>query len=92
MKAHYGYEDGSGRFYITVDTELCTGCEECVAVCPADVFAMVEEDPLEDRQVAAVATAGRKRLADLCSSCKPRGYQLLPCVDACTPGALRHSW
>ena len=22
MKAHYGYEDGSGRYYITVDTDL----------------------------------------------------------------------
>jgi len=40
MKAHHGYEDGSGRYDITVDTDLCNGCEECVkvAACEPDAI------------------------------------------------------
>ena len=92
MKAHYGYEDGSGRFYIGVDTELCTGCEECIKVCPAGALEMVEEDPLEDRLVAAVVESHRKQIKYSCNPCQPSGYQELPCVSACEPGALTHSW
>jgi Fe-S-cluster-containing hydrogenase component 2 len=92
MKAHHGYEDGSGSFYLTVDTELCTGCEECVKVCPAAVLVMAEDDPVEENLVAAVAGGKRKQLAQACNPCKPRGYQALPCVSACAASALSHSW
>jgi Fe-S-cluster-containing hydrogenase component 2 len=92
MLAHHGYEDGSGRYYITVDTELCTGCEECVKVCPAGALVMVEEDPIEERLVAAVADGHRKKITYSCNPCKPTGYVSLPCVTACEPRALVHSW
>ena len=36
MKANYGYKDGSGEYYITIDTELCNSCSKCVEVCPVD--------------------------------------------------------
>ena len=26
MKANYGYKDGSGEFFITLDTDRCTAC------------------------------------------------------------------
>jgi len=92
MLAHYGYEDGSGRYYISVDTERCTGCEECVHVCPAQVLEMIEEDPIEERLVAAVAAAHRKQIKYSCNPCKPTGYTSLPCVEVCEPLALQHSW
>ena len=92
MKAHYGYEDASGRYYLTIDTDRCTSCEECVRICPADVLEMVEEDPIEERMVAAVADAVRKQLRYACSPCKPGGHGTLPCVAACAPGAIEHSW
>ncbi len=92
MKAHHGYEDGSGRYYITVDTELCDGCEECVEACPAGVLAMVEEDPIEERMVAAVSAEHRKKIKYSCNPCKPTGYTSLPCVSVCKPAALTHSW
>jgi Fe-S-cluster-containing hydrogenase component 2 len=92
MKAHYGYEDGSGRYYITVDTDLCSGCLECVKVCPAGALVMVEEDPIEERLVAAVADGHRKKIKYSCNPCKPTGYVSLPCVAVCEPRALAHSW
>jgi Fe-S-cluster-containing hydrogenase component 2 len=92
MKAHYGYEDGSGCYYVTVDTSRCDGCGECVKACPAGVFALVEEDPLEERVVAAVAPAHGRKIKYSCNPCKPSGYTTLPCVAACGPDALVHSW
>jgi Fe-S-cluster-containing hydrogenase component 2 len=92
MLAHYGYEDGSGRYYITVDTARCTGCRDCVVVCPAGVLGMVEEDPVEERLVAAVSDEHRKKIKYSCSPCKPAGCTALPCVAACGPDALSHAW
>lgn len=92
MKAHYGYEDGSGRYTITVDTDLCNGCEECVKVCPASVFGMIEDDPVEERMVAAVSEEHRKKIKYSCNPCKPAGHTALPCVTACEPAAIVHSW
>lgn len=92
MQAHYGYEDGSGPYYITIDTDKCNGCEECVKVCPAQVLEMDEEDPLEERRVATVAHAHRRRLKESCALCKPNGHAAPPCVTACEPAAIEHSW
>ena len=94
MRAHYGYEDGSGTTYITIDTERCNGCEDCVKACPAGVLTMAEEDPIEERMVAAVAESQRKQLRSACSPCKPgdRPAAALPCVKACGPDAIAHSW
>jgi len=30
-------------YEVEVDEEKCTGCEECVSVCPVDVFEMKDE-------------------------------------------------
>lgn len=30
-------------FVVTVDEDKCEGCEECVDVCPVEVFEMVDE-------------------------------------------------
>jgi ferredoxin len=97
MIANYGYEDGSGFYYITIDGAACTICEQhpCVAVCPQGVYALETDD--YDDLVAVVTEAARKRLRDLCSSCKGHNgsggaQHKLPCTSACPAGALRHSW
>jgi len=92
MRAHYGYEDGSGRYYITIDTDRCNGCAECVRLCPAAVLEMVEDDPLEPAAVAAVTAAQRNRLREACAPCKASGQGALPCVAACAPDAITHSF
>jgi Fe-S-cluster-containing hydrogenase component 2 len=89
--ANYGYEDGSGSYYITIDGDVCATCSEhgCVSACPQAVFS-IEMDDYDD-YVAVVAEGARKRLRELCSGCKSPQREL-PCVKACTGGALRHSW
>jgi ferredoxin len=96
MRANYGYKDASGEFYITIDTDLCNGCGDCVPACPAHVFVVEDEDPndpLRDEPVAMVAEDKRRKLKYECSPCKPtKGRPPLPCVEACKAGAISHSW
>lgn len=95
MIANYGYEDGSGKYFISVDTEKCTGCGACVEACPYGVFEVVDDpiDPLSDSQVAVVTEAERKKIKYTCGPCKPVvDRPPLPCVAACEEDALSHSW
>lgn len=95
MKANYGYKDGSGEYFITVDSDNCTGCGACVRACPAGVFEIVADpyDPLAEKQIAVVTEEHRKRLKYSCMPCKPKGERKpLPCVAACQPGVIAHSW
>jgi adenylylsulfate reductase subunit B len=34
MRANYGYADGSGEWYLTIDTDVCDACGACVKACP----------------------------------------------------------
>jgi ferredoxin len=97
MISNYGYEDGSGFYYITIDSDLCACCQEhgCVAACPQGVYVLEVDD--YDELVAVVAESRRKRLRELCSPCKGQNggggtERRLPCTDACPGGAIRHSW
>ena len=97
MLANYGYKDGSGDFFLTVDTDKCDGCGDCVEVCPSGVLTLVEDefDIDAENEVAAVKPEHGKKLKYSCAPCKPaQGYSIrdLPCVKACEPGAIDHSW
>ncbi|HUU44215.1 MAG TPA: 4Fe-4S binding protein [Acidobacteriota bacterium] len=96
MLANYGYKDGSGDFFITIDTGKCTGCGDCVPACPAGVLAMIEDefDIEAEHELAAVTAEHAKKIKYSCAPCKPSGYVTadLPCVKACEPGAIAHSW
>lgn len=93
MKANYGYMDGSGEYYITIDTDFCLKCarHDCVDACPAGLFEIVVDD--YDDEVAAIKEEHRKKLKYDCSTCKPVSDRPpLPCVAACAVGAITHSW
>lgn len=94
-KANYGYKDGSGEYFITIDTDLCNSCGKCVEACPAGVLEMAENelDPLGDEIIATVSEEHRKKIKYSCAPCKPGSKTSdLPCVEACEPGAISHSW
>jgi len=93
MLAHYGYKDGSGDYYISIDTDKCAICADrnCVAACPAGVFEIITDD--YDEKTASVAAEHRKKLKYSCAPCKPNVQrQELPCRVACPFQAMTHSW
>jgi Fe-S-cluster-containing hydrogenase component 2 len=95
MRAHYGYKDGSGEYFIVVDTDKCDGCGRCVSACPCGVFEVGEDenDPFRETTVAKVSESHRKKIKYSCASCKPgSGKKSLPCLESCAPGAIGHSW
>ena len=94
-KANYGYKDGSGEYFIQIDTDLCNSCGKCAEACPEKVLEMAEDelDPLGDDIVAIVKDEHRKKIKYSCAPCKPAGEtKPLPCVLACESGAINHSW
>lgn len=97
MLANYGYSDGSGNYFITIDTEKCDACGSCLKACPSSVFEIVDEDPndpMNEEPLAMVAPDKRKKLKYECGPCKPPGKTspALPCMVTCKSGAISHSW
>ena len=93
MKANYGYMNGSGEYFITIDTELCIACphQGCVDACPSYMFEIIIDD--YDDEVAQIKEEYRKKLKYECAQCKPVADRPpLPCIEACTPGVIEHSW
>jgi len=96
MIANYGYKDGSGDYFIAIDTDKCDGCSKCVEACPAGVFEVVDEDPNDPfREEPLIIVVGdkRKKLKYECSPCKPpTNRPPLPCIEACPHDVISHSW
>ncbi len=97
MLCNYGYEDGSGLYYIRIDTDKCCECEEkpCVKVCPAGLFEICLDD--YDDEIVKIREDVRNQLKDKCIVCKNREnsgkeQERLRCMQACPYGALKHTW
>jgi Fe-S-cluster-containing hydrogenase component 2 len=93
MRANYGYKDGSGEYFITIETDACLDCAgtPCVDACPAGLLEIIEDD--YDDRVAAVREDLRHQLKYICAQCKPVSDRPpLPCVEACPAGTIEHSW
>jgi len=94
MIANFGFKDGSGEFFISLDTDKCNGCGDCIPACPGSIFEVRDEDPndpFREIPVAAVKESERRKIKYTCGLCKP-DHPPLPCVGACKAGAIAHSW
>ena len=92
MITHYGYYDGSGEYYIVIDSDKCSGCGKCAQKCPQKALQLETEFiDLEDKTVAAVTEEHRKKIKYTCASCKPEN-NLIPCVLACEAKAVKSVW
>lgn len=93
MIANYGYKDGSGDFFISIDTNKCMECEEkpCLEACPACILEKFIDD--YDNEVVGVKAEHRRKIKYSCAECKPvSGKRNLACQAACKLDAIGHSW
>jgi len=92
MIANYGFEDGSGTYYISIDDQKCSECQgrECIASCPGQVFGVELND--WDDEVVTVKEEHRRQLSSVCAECKRSGAGIPPCISACEAGAISHTW
>jgi ferredoxin len=93
MKISYGYTDATGDYYITVDTDKCNGCGDCVPVCPKDLLETHIDD--YDETVIQVRPAVVKKLGFLCpgkESGQREGSCGIACQAVCPFDVFEHSW
>lgn len=95
MIANYGFEDGSGAYYISIETAKCSICEErgCInGGCPAKIFQLESDD--WDNEIAVVKKEACNSVKSICAGCKPLSErpESLPCQNACEFKAILHSW
>ena len=89
-KIQFGYNDGTGDYYITIDLARCDGCKKCVTTCPGGIFEVVQEDGRLPK--ARVKENTRKRLALLCPGYRSCGNNNTTCQSICPNNAITLSW
>jgi predicted CoA-substrate-specific enzyme activase len=91
LKISYGYSDGTGEYFITVDTGKCDGCGKCVEACYAGNLEVGNNDQSQPK--AKVKESVRKKIHmtcpgfKLCSASHP-----VNCHSGCPRSAINHSW
>ena len=91
MIANYGYSDGTGEYYIIIDTDKCDGCGECVTACPEGIFEIAPDD--YDKMVAQVKEELLKTLSYVCPGYYRKCHaETVNCHQVCQKEAIDHTW
>jgi predicted CoA-substrate-specific enzyme activase len=91
MKISYGYSDGTGDYYLTIDTGKCDGCGKCVEACPAAVLEVGRND--QGQPKARVKETVRKKLHLTCPGYKNCSLShQVNCHSACPNEAIVQTW
>ena len=92
MKTHqYGYSDGTGEYFITIDVGSCDGCGECITACPSGVLTLGKND--DGQLKCKVRDEIRKKLAFTCPGFQNCSHEnKVNCHSACPKNAIHHSW
>ena len=89
MITYYGYTDGSGEYFVVIDSDKCSGCGHCVEQCPKKVLHIESVFiDLEDKPIAVVKEEFCNKIGYICATCKPETNKT-PCVLSCTTGAVK---
>ena len=89
---YYGYSDGSGEYYVVIDSSKCTGCGKCLEKCPQSALEIVTQFiDLEDKTVVAINEKIRKKIKYTCSKCLFEG-KIAPCSKVCEENAISTIW
>jgi predicted CoA-substrate-specific enzyme activase len=91
MKINYGYSDGTGDYYITLDTGKCDGCGKCMEACPANNIEVSPND--QGQPKARIKDSVRKKIHIACPGYKAcSATNNINCHSACPNNAISHSW
>ncbi len=93
MIVNYGYMNGSGEFFISIDTDKCAGCSDklCVVNCPEGILEIFIDD--FENEIVGVKEEHRNKIKYSCGPCKtPSGERELACQKLCPFDAIQHSW
>lgn len=91
---YYGYEDGSGTYYIKINSAVCQRCTDkpCVKACDHMLLEVMKDDFGSD--IVGIADSKKHSVQAICQNCKlvTRYNDLLPCHKACNFKAIEHTW
>ena len=94
MTAYYGFEDGSGNYYIKINTNLCQKCKDkpCINSCPNTLFSKINDD--YGTETIEIEAGRQHSIQAACDNCKLvcHSNDTLPCHKACPYHAIEHTW
>ncbi len=94
MMAYFGYQDGSGSYYIKINTKHCLQCKTkaCVAACPRSLIETAVND--FGGEAVQIKESKKRLLQAECDHCKLANpsNDSLPCHQACPFNAIEHTW